>query len=59
MQLQLYAQAAGAIFDRPVAQATLAFLRARRLVDVPCTLVDVERLLATNTPLAPVAIHEE
>ena len=35
VQLQIYAQAAGAIFHRPVARAVLAFLRARRVIDVP------------------------
>ncbi len=35
VQMQLYAQAAGAIFGRPVTRAVLAFLRARRMVDVP------------------------
>ena len=35
VQLQLYAQAATAIFDRPVSRAVLAFLSARRVVDVP------------------------
>ena len=53
VQLQLYAQAAGAIFDRPVSRATLAFLRARRLVDVSCKEVDVERLLAASVDHPP------
>jgi ATP-dependent helicase/nuclease subunit A len=35
VQLQLYALAAGALFERPVARAALAFLRARRIVNVP------------------------
>ncbi len=34
VQLQLYAQAAAAIFARPVVRAVLAFVHARRLVDV-------------------------
>ncbi len=37
VQVQLYAQAAGSIFGRPVVRAVLAFLRARRMVDVPLT----------------------
>ncbi len=46
VQLQLYAQAAQAIFKRPVARAVLALLRARRIVDVPPTLPALADLLA-------------
>ncbi|TWT44664.1 ATP-dependent helicase/nuclease subunit A [Phycisphaerae bacterium RAS1] len=35
MQVRLYAQAAAALLGRPVARAVLAFLRERRLVEVP------------------------
>jgi ATP-dependent helicase/nuclease subunit A len=35
VQLQLYAQAAAAIFGRPVARTVLALLANRRLVDIP------------------------
>jgi ATP-dependent helicase/nuclease subunit A len=38
VQLQLYAQAAGAIFARPVTRAALVFLRARRVLEVPLGL---------------------
>ncbi len=43
IQVQLYARAMGAILDRPVAEARLAFVRLRRLVPVACSPADVER----------------
>jgi ATP-dependent helicase/nuclease subunit A len=46
VQLQLYAQAAEAIFGRPVARAAVAFLRARRVVDVPLTRPALADLLS-------------
>ncbi len=46
VQLQLYTRAAGAIFGRPVVRAALAFLRARRVIDVPLTLPALAELLS-------------
>jgi hypothetical protein len=48
-QLQLYAHAAGQLFDRPVSRAVLVFLCARRLVDVPCTSADAAAVVADLT----------
>ena len=45
VQLQLYAQAAQAIFGRPVARAMLALLCARRIVEVPLGLPPLAELL--------------
>ena len=45
VQLQLYAQAAQAIFGRPVARAVLALLCARRIVEVPLGLPPLAELL--------------
>ncbi len=44
-QMQLYAWAAGDILGRPVTRATLAFLRARRIVDVPPELPPLAQVL--------------
>lgn len=46
VQLQLYARAAAAIFNRPVRRAVLVFLRGRRLVDVPLDLAALPAFLA-------------
>ncbi len=56
VQLQLYAQAAAAIFGRPVVRALLIFLRARRTIAVPLTVPSLPALLhevvAGNPPPA-------
>lgn len=46
VQLQLYAQAASAAFARPVTQALVVFLRARRVINVPLTSPVLSELLA-------------
>lgn len=49
VQMRLYAQAAGRIFERAVSRAALVFLRLRRVVDVPLTepaLADLRRVVA-------------
>jgi ATP-dependent helicase/nuclease subunit A len=46
VQIQLYARAAGAIFTRPVVRAALAFLRLRRVVDVPLANPSRDAMLA-------------
>ncbi|MBK9120873.1 MAG: UvrD-helicase domain-containing protein [Phycisphaerales bacterium] len=48
VQLQLYAQAAAALLERPVRSAALVFLRERRMVDVPIAAPPLGRLFAPS-----------